>query len=95
MPHDCSRAQVHAGTGPTKQRHGARVTDSPAPETEEREYCLYVNGICTTQRMALATGAELADMVRRNLSVVHNPTDSALVDLAKVGCTLLRYTVFG
>lgn len=34
--------------------------------------------------MALATGAELADLFDKNVTVVHNPTDSALIDLAEV-----------
>lgn len=31
--------------------------------------------------MALATGAELSQMFGRNVTVVHNPTDSIVVDL--------------
>lgn len=44
----------------------------------------YINGICTTRRMAIATGFELAKMFNKNVSVVHNPTDSVLVDLLEV-----------
>lgn len=33
--------------------------------------------------MALATGAEMSQMFNKNITVVHNPTDSALIDLAE------------
>lgn len=48
------------------------------------ETLVYVNGICTTKRMARATGVELANMLQRDVTVIHNPTDSALVDLLEV-----------
>lgn len=55
----------------------------PSPET-----FVYVNGICTTKRMAVATGQELAKMFKTDVTVVHNPTDSALVDLMEVASVL-------
>lgn len=51
---------------------------------DSRETFVYVNGICTTSRMARATGLELAQMMHKNVTVVHNPTDSALMDLGEV-----------
>lgn len=33
--------------------------------------------------MALSTGAELSKMFNKNVTVVHNPTDSALIDLVE------------
>lgn len=54
-------------------------------QSGSRETFVYVNGICTTSRMARATGLELAQMMHKNVTVVHNPTDSALMDLGEVG----------
>lgn len=56
--------------------------DSTKPDSSET--FVYVNGICTTKRMALATGAELSEMLNKNVVVVHNPTDSAILDLLEV-----------
>eukprot|EP00903_Cladosiphon_okamuranus_P019917 g18304.t1 len=58
----------------------AKVTgdsiDAASPES-----FFYVNGICTTRRMATDTGKELRQMFGRPVTVVHNPTDSILIDL--------------
>lgn len=45
---------------------------------------VYVNGICTTARMARNTGHGLSRMMNEHITVVHNPTNSALVDLLEV-----------
>lgn len=50
-------------------------------EDGSSEGFFYVNGICTTRRMALATGGELSQMFSRHVTVVHNPTDSIVVDI--------------
>lgn len=51
---------------------------------ESTEAFVYVNGMCNTKQMALNAGKELADMFNRTITVVHNPTDSAMVDLFEV-----------
>lgn len=47
------------------------------------ESFFYVNGICTTRRMAHDTGKELRQMFGRPVTVVHNPTDSVLIDIVE------------
>ncbi|CAM9089846.1 unnamed protein product [Scytosiphon promiscuus] len=59
----------------------ATVTPSKDIDDGCPESFFYVNGICTTRRMALATGAELSQMFGRDVTVVHNPTDSIVIDL--------------
>eukprot|EP00752_Nemacystus_decipiens_P004041 g3700.t1 len=59
------------------------VVDGDSPES-----FFYVNGICTTLQMASDTGKELCQMLGRPVTVVHNPTDSALVDIAE--CILAK-----
>ncbi|CAN0368202.1 unnamed protein product [Pylaiella littoralis] len=61
----------------------ATATPTNLIDDDALESFFYVNGICTTHRMALATGAELSEMFNKNVTVVHNPTDSALMDLAE------------
>lgn len=53
-------------------------------QSNSRDTFVYVNGICTTDDMAKATGRELSDMLKKDIAVVHNPTHSMLVDLAEV-----------
>ncbi|CAN0491022.1 unnamed protein product, partial [Ectocarpus sp. 12 AP-2014] len=53
-----------------------QLVDDGSPES-----FFYVNGICTTRRMALATGAELSKMFNKDVTVVHNPTDSFMIDI--------------
>lgn len=52
-------------------------------DVDSPESFFYVNGICTTRRMASDTGEELSKMFGRPVTVVHNPTDSVLVDLVE------------
>lgn len=47
------------------------------------ESFFYINGICSTRRMASDTGKELSQMFDRPVTVVHNPTDSALIDIVE------------
>lgn len=51
---------------------------------ENSDFFLYVNGMCSTRLLALDTGRVLADMFHRDITVVHNPTDSVMVDLFEV-----------
>lgn len=57
---------------------------NPCCAAGSTEAFVYVNGMCNTKQMALNTGAELADLFHRKITVVHNPTDSAMVDLFEV-----------
>ncbi|CAN0572192.1 unnamed protein product [Ectocarpus sp. 12 AP-2014] len=59
----------------------ATVTPDQLVDGGSPESFFYVNGICTTRRMALATGAELSKMFNKNVTVVHNPTDSFMIDI--------------
>ncbi|CAN0261782.1 unnamed protein product [Ectocarpus sp. 6 AP-2014] len=59
----------------------ATVTPDQLVDDDSPESFFYVNGICTTRRMALATGAELSKMFNKNVTVVHNPTDSFIIDI--------------
>ncbi|CAM9920180.1 unnamed protein product [Ectocarpus fasciculatus] len=59
----------------------ATVTPDQLVDDGSPESFFYVNGICTTRRMALATGAELGKMFNKNVTVVHNPTDSFVMDI--------------
>ncbi|CAM9513487.1 unnamed protein product [Hapterophycus canaliculatus] len=59
----------------------ATVTPVKVSEDCSPESFFYVNGICTTRRMALATGADLSQIFDRNVTVIHNPTDSIVIDL--------------
>lgn len=51
---------------------------------EYPETFVYVNGIWSTDRMATRAGRALGDVLKREVTVVHNPTNSALIDLGKV-----------
>lgn len=68
--------KTHTATPPLCQVTPDQLVDDGSPES-----FFYVNGICTTRRMALATGAELSNMFNKNVTVVHNPTDSFVMDI--------------
>lgn len=68
--------KTHTSTLPLCQVTPNELVDDGSPES-----FFYVNGICTTRRMALATGAELSKMFNKNVTVVHNPTDSFVMDI--------------
>ncbi|CAN0297900.1 unnamed protein product [Discosporangium mesarthrocarpum] len=62
------------------------VSHNSSCSSPEMYAWFYVNGICTTLRMALDTGKELGSMFHRDITVVHNPTDSMFVDILE--CTI-------